>query len=485
MKVHSIAASALQADVFTAVLLTLEGTASASQYLPAHIAAAVQAGGEAWAAKDATNVYHTGADKFVFLGLGSADKVTAEQLRKAVTGVVKRANTLKADTMQLVMPGAGSINDASLAYAALAEAVVLANYQFLVYKTEPKANSLTKADIVVDGAEFEKAVKFAARTAKAVNIARDLVNEPPNTLTAEELAARAEKLAKEYGIKAEVLGKKKIESLKMGGLLAVNRGSKTPPTFTILEYSPKGARNSKPIVLVGKGIIFDTGGLSLKPTPQSMDYMKSDMAGAAAVIGAMVALAHNEVPVHVVGLIPSTDNRPGEDAYTPNDVITMMSGKTVEVLNTDAEGRMILADALHYAKNYDPALVIDLATLTGAAVVAVGEIATALMATAGDSVKEALRASGQRTHERLVELPLWDEYADQLKSDVADMKNVGGRYAGSITAGKFLEVFTSYPWVHLDIAGPSFLSAEDAYRPRGGTGVGVRLLTDFITRYTE
>jgi len=311
-------------------------------------------------------------------------------------------------------------------------------------------------------------------------VARNLVNEPLITLTAPELASRAEKLGKQYGFSVEVFNKKKIESLKMGGLLAVNYGSPTPPTFTIMEWNPKGAEQKAPIVLVGKGVVYDTGGLSLKPTANSMDFMKSDMAGAAAVIGAMCGVAALKLPYRVIGLVPATDNRPGQNAYVPGDVITMYTGKTVEVLNTDAEGRLLLADALGYAKKYDPSLVIDLATLTGAAVVALGHTGIAMMSTADKETKAAFAQSGENTYERVVELPLWKEYGDALKSDVADIKNVGGRPAGSITAGKFLEHFVDFPWIHLDIAGPSFIFSPDGYKCKGGTGVGVRLLVDYI-----
>jgi leucyl aminopeptidase len=229
--------------------------------------------------------------------------------------------------------------------------------------------------------------------------------------------------------------------------------------------------------------VYDTGGLSLKETPGSMDYMKSDMAGGAAVVGALAGAAQLELPYHVIGLVPATDNRPGGNAITPGDVIRMIDGTTVEVLNTDAEGRLILADALGYAKKYKPALVIDLATLTGAALVAVGHQAACMMSTADSLTRQALCAAGDQVYERLVEFPLYEEYADLLKSDIADLKNIGGKTAGSVTAAKFLEHFTDYPWIHLDIAGPSWLHSNDSYRGRNATGTGVRLLIQFISNY--
>jgi leucyl aminopeptidase len=271
----------------------------------------------------------------------------------------------------------------------------------------------------------------------------------------------------------------------MGGLLAVNQGSKTPPTFTILEYKPKGAKNKKPLVLVGKGVVYDTGGLSLKPTPNSMDTMKCDMAGGAAVAAATCAIAKAKLPYHLIALIPATDNRPGENAYTPGDVVTMYDGQTVEVLNTDAEGRMLLGDALAYAKKYEPSLVLDFATLTGAAAAAIGSYGTVFMGTANDEHKKAIVETGIHVHERLVEFPFWDDYAKLIKSDLADMKNIGGPVGGAITAGKFLEKFTNYPWLHFDIAGPAYLNAADSYRGKQGTGVGVRLLFNFVKNLSK
>ncbi|MER3328514.1 MAG: peptidase M17, partial [Candidatus Kapaibacterium sp.] len=310
--------------------------------------------------------------------------------------------------------------------------------------------------------------------------ARTLVNEPLSYLTAEELSSEIKRISKKAGFKLKVLNKKEIEKLGMGGLLAVNLGTPNPPTFNIMEWKPAKATNKKPIVLVGKGVVYDTGGLSLKPTKGSMDSMKADMGGAAAVIGAMAAIAENKLPVHVVGLVPATENRPDGLAYTPGDVIKMMSGLTVEVLNTDAEGRMILADALHYAKKYKPELVVDLATLTGAAAVAIGANGVVAMGNAEDKEFESLSDSSYEVFERIARFPFWDDYSEMLKSDIADMKNIGGREAGAITAGKFLERFTDYPYIHLDIAGPAFLDAPSSYRLKGGSGVGVRLLYNFI-----
>jgi leucyl aminopeptidase len=287
-------------------------------------------------------------------------------------------------------------------------------------------------------------------------------------------------MGRESGFSVEVFNKKKIESLKMGGLLAVNKGSVDPPTFTILSWKPSNAVNQRPIILVGKGVVYDTGGLSLKPTLDSMDYMKCDMGGAAAVAGAFYALAKNKLPVWVVGLVPATDNRPDGNAYVPGDVVTMYDGTTVEVLNTDAEGRMLLADALSYAKQYDPELVVELSTLTGSAHAAIGQYGMVGMGNASREIMENLKASGEYTAERIAEFPFWDEYKDQLKSDIADLKNIGGKTGGAITAGKFLEHFTDYPYIHLDIAGPSFNKTPYKYFGKGASGVGVRILYNFF-----
>jgi leucyl aminopeptidase len=374
---------------------------------------------------------------------------------------------------------------------AFTEGLVLANYQFNKYFTDKKDNSLSEINIVCDGVS-KKDIEELTNVSEAVYHARTLVNEPQHFLTASQLSEEIKSLSKEAGFTVEVFTKKKIETLKMGGLLAVNKGSVEPPTFNILEYKPKNPSNKKPIVLVGKGVVYDTGGLSLKPTAGSMDFMKSDMGGSAAVIGALYATAKNKLDVWVVGLIPATDNRPSGAAYAPGDVITMYNGKTVEVLNTDAEGRMILADALTYAIKYNPELVIDLATLTGMAARTVGHHATVSMGTADKETHESLKESGFAVYERLAEMPFFDEYFDMLKSDIADVKNIGGMNAGAITAGKFLEMFTknekgehAYPWIHLDIAGPAFLSSEDAYRGKNGSGVGIRLLYNFIKKYAK
>ncbi len=368
----------------------------------------------------------------------------------------------------------------------LAEGLALSNYQFLKYRTNSKKITHTLHTVYFTKTSATlKEVSQLAITIDAVYRARTLVNEPLNYLSAEQLSKEIATLGKESGFKVTILNKARLIKEKMGGILSVNMGSQQPPTFTIMEYTPKKAINKKPIVLIGKGVVYDTGGLSLKPTPNSMDRMKSDMGGAALVSCAMYAIAKMQLPLHIIALVPATDNRPGENATVPGDVITMYSGTTVEVLNTDAEGRMLLADALHWAKRYKPGLVCDFATLTGAASVAVGEYGIVCMGTADEPTRQAFRDSGFSQYERLVEYPLWDEYGDQIKSDIADLKNVGGPSGGAITAGKFLEHFTDYPWMHFDIAGVSFATSKKGYLPVGGTAYGMRMLLDYLIHYNK
>jgi leucyl aminopeptidase len=359
----------------------------------------------------------------------------------------------------------------------LAEGLALSNYTFTEHKTDPKASKLK--EIILTNVS-EKEVNELQNIVDSVYLTRDLVNEPFSHLTATELSNRAKIAGENSGFTTDIFNKKKIESLKMGGLLAVNKGSIDEPTFSIMEWKPKNPKNKKPLILVGKGIVYDTGGLSLKPTANSMDLMKTDMGGAGVVIGAMNAIASNKLDVHVVALVPATDNRPSGNAYAPGDVITMHDGTTVEVLNTDAEGRLVLADALSYAKKYNPDLVIDLATLTGAAAYSIGHYGIVSMHKNSEKDHSELKESGEYTHERLAEFPFWSDYDELIESEVADIKNLGGPAGGAITAGKFLSHFVDYPWIHLDIAGPTFIKSKYGYRGKGATGMGVRLLYNFV-----
>jgi len=426
------------------------------------------------------NVHFNLLDHHLFICLiNSTDKPLSERLegaRKTAFDLFRTINDL--DIKRIIVSNEGVTGEESVAFA---EGLALSGYGFYKYKTGEKAkqHSLEEIGLLDKDLSGDHILKLN-NLVKAVYMTRDLVNEPLSFLTAVQLSAEIEKMGKEAGFNVEVFNKKKIESLKMGGLLAVNRGSIDPPTFSVLTHKPEKAVNQSPIVLVGKGVVYDTGGLSLKPTQDSMDYMKCDMGGAAAVAGAIYAAAINDLPLWIIGLIPATDNRPDGNAYVPGDVITMYDGTTVEVLNTDAEGRMILADALSYAKQYDPEVVIELSTLTGSAHMAIDKYGIVGMGNAPREIMNNLIESGKYTAERIAEFPFWDDYREQLKSEIADLKNIGGKYGGAITAGKFLEHFTDYPYIHLDIAGPSFNKIPYNYRGKGGSGVGVRILYNFL-----
>lgn len=413
--------------------------------------------------------------KFVFVVFTDKgnDYKAYQVARKAASKLVEKANELKIKDL--------IISSTTSTIVAFIEALLLTNYQFLKYYTEKKENSLKNVGLVakITASELSEIVTVATAT----NIAKDLVNEPVSYLNATQLANEAKKLGKEAGFKVEVLSKSKIEALKMGGLLAVNKGSLDQPTFSILEWKPTKAKNKKPIILVGKGVVYDTGGLSLKPTPNSMDMMKCDMAGAAAIMGVLYAIAKNKLPYHVIGLIPATDNRPGGNAYAPGDVVTMHNKKTVEVLNTDAEGRLILADGITYAKKLGATKIIDLATLTGAVVVALGTITTAAMTNNQEFLDEFMLAA-KSTGEKVWQLPTDDEYKEQIKSQIADLKNTGGKPAGSITAALFVGAFAeNTPWIHLDIAGTAWSEKDTNVVAKGGTGVMVRTLIQLVNDY--
>jgi leucyl aminopeptidase len=401
-----------------------------------------------------------------------------EELRKAAAGM---KNLIKSNNhSELVITSdstyKGAIED-------FTEGLLLSFYAFDKYKTkdedEKKKNYPSKLLLYGDTGKTE--IKWLNDLTDAAYFVRDLINEPVNHLNATALGSAIEKTGKSAGFKVEVLTKGKIEALKMGGLLAVNKGSVDPPVFCILEWKPAKHVNKQPVVLVGKGIVYDTGGLNIK-TGDYMTNMKGDMAGAATVTGVMYTAAKSNLPLHIIGLIPATDNRPGGNAYTQGDIITMYNKMTVEVGNTDAEGRLILADAISYASKYKPELIIDIATLTGSAAVTFSNKAIAMMTNADNKYVSLLEECGNEVYERVAGLPFWDEYGDMIKSDIADVRNIGGREAGAITAGKFLEKFTKYPLIHLDIAGTGMLRKDDHYRLKDGPGSGLRLLATFVRK---
>ncbi|MCK9399440.1 MAG: leucyl aminopeptidase [Bacteroidales bacterium] len=398
-----------------------------------------------------------------------------ENCRKAGDSLAARLNELKAKSVVVV-----DVDGKGPETLALVEGIALGSYQFLKYKSDKKEkeNSLSSVGILSKLIKDAEIDRMNILTDSVIRC-RTLVNEPVSHLSAQVLAKEFQKMGEEVGIKVEVLNKNKIEALKMGGLLAVNKGSADPPTFTIMEWNPPKPVNKKPVILVGKGVVFDTGGLNLK-TANFMDNMKDDMAGAATMATVIYAIARLNLPLHVIGLMPATDNRMDANSIAPGDVIKMYDGTTVEVLNTDAEGRLILGDALSYAKKFKPELVIDAATLTGAASRAIGRYGIVAMENRAEKEMELLIECGKMVYERIAVFPFWEEYGELIKSDVADIKNIGGTDAGMITAGKFLAHFTDYPFIHLDIAGPAFIEKKDSYRTAGGTGFGVRLLVEFL-----
>jgi len=440
-----------------------------------------------------TNVLYT-PDKFatkriIVAGIGDSNTVTLEFLRRAGAAAAKKAEGMKLSSLAFIFDafdnGKLLITDSLDNIAcAIAEGAILGTYKFSTYFTddELKSNYLKTVSFIAHTKKYLKDIKEGANRAAAicagVYLARDLGNTPGLDLYPETLAAIARDKCRKAGCNVTVFDKKKIESLNMGGVLSVSQGSERHPRFIIIEWNG-GRRSEKPIVLVGKGITFDTGGISLKPSA-NMAEMKMDMSGAAAVIGAMTVVGNLNLPLNVIGLVPACENMPSGKAIRPGDVIRIMDGKTVEVDNTDAEGRLILADALVYAKRYKPKAVVDLATLTGACVVALGHYATGMMGN-DENTLDALRAAGDRSYERVCEFPLYDEYEKLIKSTVADVKNVGGRWAGAITAGWFLKKFVDdYPWVHLDIAGTAILEENGDYTQKGASGVGVRLLVEWL-----
>jgi leucyl aminopeptidase len=435
------------------------------------------------------------AKRVLLVGLGKKKDASLERVRQAMGTATRYIRGLGLKSFSTVIHGrglplsaSGSGGKAGVREAAqsVVEGSLMGLYQFTPYRTEKRSEIKEIRQItLVERPEgrLSDAADGARRgqiLAEATNLVRDLGNHPSNVVTPTHLAEEARKLAKEFGLTCQVLERADAERLGMGAFLSVARGSLEPPQFIILEY--RGTKKKEaPVVLIGKSITFDSGGISLKPA-EKMEQMKDDMAGGAAVLGTMKAVAQLKLPVSLVGILPATENMPSGTAVKPGDVVTSLSGKTVEVINTDAEGRMVLADGLTYAARYKPAAIIDLATLTGACVVALGHHATGVMGN-NPRLLENLRRAGEVSGERVWELPLWEDYFDQIKSDVADMKNVGGRPAGAITAAAFLKKFVGdHSWVHLDIAGTAWTDEERPYVPKGATGVGVRLLVQYLSQ---
>ena len=428
---------------------------------------------------------HSGAAHLVVAGLGKRDKLTTESIRRAVGSAVKRLTSLGIKQAAIVLDDATHL-------APVVEAAILASYRFTKFKS-PADNHATLTTLTVclpKNTDLTAAKTVVTRTqaiADAANYTREIANLPANVVYPEVLADYAAQLADECNLACTILDKPALETGGFGGLLAVGGGSARDPRLIVLEYRGTPDTSAKPIVLVGKALTFDSGGISIKPS-EKMDEMKFDKSGGCAVLGAMKAIATLKLPLHVIGVIAAAENMPSATSYRPGDIVTSYQGSdkhavTIEVLNTDAEGRIVLGDALAYACERDPQAIIDLATLTGACVVALGSFAAGLLGN-DDKLQEQLRAAGERTGERLWPLPLWQEYKDKIKSDVADIKNTGGREGGVSTAAAFLAKYVGdTPWAHLDIAGTAWTTTEQPYLAKGATGFGVRLLLDALQNW--
>ena len=439
--------------------------------------------GRLWTQALLYNPKAAGPRRVLVLGVGKSEQLDLERIRQAAARAVKRAGEVGVDNLTIVFPARASLPAAAVAQA-LTEGCTLGVYRYDRYLSarDGQTRKPTHVTLLVPDEAASDALRAGIDRGLVLGDVvcgvRDMVNAPGNELTPTAMAERAAASAKRHGYRCEVLERRDIQKLGMAGLIAVAQGSDQPPRFIIVEHDG-GRPKSAPFVVVGKGLTFDAGGICLKP-PQKMDEMKGDMAGGAAALGIIEAVARLGVPARVVGLVPATENLLGASAYRPGDILKMANGKTVFVDNTDAEGRLILGDALTYAQRYKPRAIVDLATLTGAVLVALGQVATAVLGNDRALVR-ALVDAGDRTFERLWELPLWDEFEELIKSPIADIKNSGGKNGGTITAAAFLRHFVgSTPWAHLDIAGTAFLDKADGYRPAGGTGVGVRMLVDLI-----
>jgi leucyl aminopeptidase len=424
------------------------------------------------------------AKAVILVGIGDPAELTIDGVRRAAAAVARRAQ--RAASVATTLATAATDVSTPDAAQAVAEGFVLGAYQYLDYKGDAKPTKLRKVTLIAEGgAPVRNAANFGATIGDAVTWARDMVNTPSKEKSPADMVAAARRVLRGRGVTVQVLDVKQLEAQRLGGVLGVGQGSEQTPRFLKMTYAPPGARargRGKALAMVGKGVVFDSGGLSLK-TAGGMETMKTDMSGGAAVIAAMSTLADLGVTTRVVGYVPLVENMPSGNAIRPGDVLRIRNGKTVEVLNTDAEGRLILADALSLASEDKPAAVIDLATLTGACMVALGDKIAGLMGN-DDAWSAQVRRAADRAGEPVWPLPLPKEYRKQLESEVADLKNIGGNYGGALTAGLFLQEFVDgAPWVHLDIAGPARANADDGYLMKGGTGFGVRTLVELARTF--
>jgi leucyl aminopeptidase len=484
MHIEVRVANLLQEKCELAVLASFEG-----DELPTEVAALFEAGDFTARLNQTSLVYTRGAvgpKRLLLVGLGGRAAIDAERIRQAMATVIRQVRPMEVASLPIGLPADLPLA-ANAVGQACAEGLVLGAYRYLGQRTglsDQESFVVSDVTLIVAGAadEVGGGANAGSVIADATCFARDLVNLPGEAKTPPLLADAAVALSgRSSGVTVTIFDEHRLAADGFGGILAVGKGSESPPRFIIMEYGADLA-GAPTVCLVGKGLTFDSGGLNLKPA-ESMDTMKNDMGGSAAVFGIMQAVAGLGLPVHLVGLVPSAENMPSGGSYRPGDVITSLSGKTIEILNTDAEGRVIMSDALHYAQRYAPDAIIDLATLTGAVIIALGNIATAVMAT-DQGLADALLQAGEASGDRAWQLPMWEDYHEMVKSDVADLKNIAGRPAGTITAGTFLAAFAGdRPYAHLDIAGTAWIdNPKKPYHWKGGTGAGVRLVTEYLRR---
>lgn len=488
--IQSFEADTIIVNLFEGVTGPAGATGAVNQALNGAIGEVIASGDFTGKAGEVAVLYSRGAipaKRVLVVGLGKSSDFDLDGVRKAAAVAIKRARKLNARNVATIVHGAG-LGGLPMAAAAqaTAEGSLLALYRFDADKQKPaeekKIDSLTIVEFDQGKIpEIEAGIGRAEAIAAGVYLARDLVNMPANVATPKKMAKAALEIADAHGLEITVGGRKWAARRKMGAFLAVAKGAGEPPRFIVLEHNADRS-DLETIVLVGKGITFDTGGISLKPVAR-MGNMKADMAAAAAVLGAMKSVGMLNLPLRVIGITPCTENMPDANAYRPADVIKASNGKTIEIISTDAEGRMVLADGLVYAGQYQPDAVVDLATLTGACVVALGDGIAAGLFSNDDALRDKLVEAATVTSERLWPLPLWEDYKKAIKSNVADMKNSGSRTGGVATSAIFLKEFTDYPWAHIDMAPVNLSEKSTEYIPAGGTGYGVRLLIEFLQKW--
>jgi leucyl aminopeptidase len=490
--IQTFEADTIIVNLFAGVTGPAGATGAVNQALNGAIGEVIASGDFAGKAGEVVTLYPRGAipaKRVLVVGLGKSSEFDLDDARKAAAVAIKHARKLNARNVATIVHG-GGLGGLPLAAAAqaTAEGSLLAIYRFDADRQTPadekKIDSLTIVEYDQDKiSEIEAGIARAEAIVAGVYLARDLVNMPANVATPKRMARTALRIAEAHDMKITVGGRKWAAKRNMGAFLAVARGAGEPPRFIVLEHNAD-RDDLDTIVLVGKGITFDTGGISLKPVAR-MGNMKADMAAAAAVLGAMKSVGMLDLPLRVIGITPCTENMPDANAYRPADVIKASNGKTIEIISTDAEGRMVLADGLVYAAKYDPDAVVDLATLTGACVVALGDGMAAGLFGNDDTLRDKLLDAATITSERLWPMPLWDDYKKAIKSKVADMKNSGGRTGGVATSAIFLKEFTNYPWAHIDMAPVNLSEKSTEYIPAGGTGYGVRLLVEFLQKWRK